>query len=90
MAHKSYKEESKKDWGTSASNLTLEQVQAGAFLRIADATEKMAINYTKMLNDLNWYKEKYDEKSQEIERLNNTIRGYKGYLKRVKSKSNKI
>lgn len=85
MSFKSYKDESKKNWGKdNPGPLTIEQINCGAILRIADATEKMASNYTRMENDLKWYKEKFDQKNREIERLNRVIAGLRGYIKRTK------
>lgn len=37
-----------------------------------------------MENDLKWYKEKFDQKNREIERLNRVIAGLRGYIKRTK------
>ena len=43
---KNYKQESRKDWGTNQDSelLSIEQINLGAILRIADATEAMAKN----------------------------------------------
>ena len=87
MSFKHYREESKKNWGTDDHrSLSIEQINCGAILRIADATEKMASNYTRMENDLKYYKEKFDQKNIEIKRLERVIAGLRGYLKRTKSK----
>lgn len=86
MAFKNYKEESKKNWGTNDKDLTLEQINTGAILRIADATEKMAGNYIQMERDLKWYKEKHLEKSNEIARLNRVIATLKGHITKYKNK----
>lgn len=40
MTHKCYRDESRRNWGTKDS-MTLDQIQLGALLRIADATEQM-------------------------------------------------
>ena len=87
MGFKNYREESKTQWGTSEEKMTLEQINTGAILRIADATEKMASNYTRMENDLKWYKEKYDEKNREIKRLERVIAGLRGHITRAKAKA---
>ena len=87
MSFKHYREESKKYCGTDDHrSLSIEQINCGAILRIADATEKMASNYTRMENDLKYYKEKFDQKNIEIKRLERVIAGLRGYLKRTKSK----
>lgn len=87
MAFKDYREESKGNYGTSNEILTIEQLNTGAMLRIADATEKMASNYSRMESELKWYKERYDEKNKEIKRLDRVIAALRGHLTRAKSKS---
>jgi hypothetical protein len=86
MSFKSYRDQNKMDWGSADEKPSLEQLNTGALLRIADATEKMASNYTRMENDLKWHKEKYHEKNKEIERLERVIAALRGHLKRAKSK----
>jgi hypothetical protein len=90
MAHKSYREESKKDWGTGNQDaLSLEQIQLGALLRIADATEAMAKNYIRMQDDLEYYKKHYREQKIEIAHLSRSNRALKGHFRRLK-KQNKL
>lgn len=85
MGFKNYREESRNAWGTQGE-VTVKNIKVGAILRIADATEKMASNYTRMENDLKWYKEKYDEKNRDIKRLERVIAGLRGHLTRAKKK----
>lgn len=51
---------SRANWGTqqqgSDDSLTIEQIQLGAVLRIADATEAMAKNHNEMIAEINWLK----------------------------------
>lgn len=83
---KSYREESKINWGIATSqNLTREQIQLGAVLRIADAVEKMAQNYDHLLSDRDWYKRRYKEQSLEISRLRRSQAALRGYIKRLKN-----
>lgn len=50
MALKNYKAESRKDWGCDeAGGMTIEQINCGALLRIADAVEKMAGSVTSLV-----------------------------------------
>ena len=65
----SHRQESRIDYGTTDENMTLEQIQTGAILRIADAAEKMANNYAQILSDLDWYKKRYQ---QEKDKMNNS------------------
>ena len=88
MSFKSYKEESKGNYGTwQEKPLNLEQLNTGAILRIADATEKMASNYVKMEKDLAWYKERSANKEIEIEKLRRSNAALRGVIKRMKKET---
>lgn len=56
MPFKKFKEASRNDsWGVTLSdndNLTIDQIQLGAILRIADASEAMAKNNNNLLDDV--------------------------------------
>lgn len=86
MAFKSYRDSSRVNYGTNddAKSLTLEQINTGSLLRIADATELMAKNHIQLQNDLDWYKKRYPEQREEIAHLNNRIRSLKGVITRLK------
>lgn len=43
-----YRDESRKNYGSSNDPLSLPQLQAGCLMRIADATEKMAQRHTEL------------------------------------------
>ncbi len=90
MAHKSYRDESKKDWvkvQTDNATLSNEELQFGAILRIADATEAMAKNYVQMQSSLDYYKKEYQKQQAEINRLLKSNSAYKGHFRRLKSKT---
>lgn len=86
MPFKNYREESKSlGWGSDQTqNLSLEQLQTGAILRIADATEKMAQNYARMENDLAMYKRWYEQEKATSERLYKSNAALRGHIKRLK------
>jgi hypothetical protein len=88
MAFKSYMKESRDtDWGTTQSgNLTLEQIQAGAILRIADAVEKMAIRYTELIDERDRLQRWYKEKTAHNEKLEHQVRGLRGAITRMKGR----
>lgn len=81
---KSYRQESRIDYGTTDENMTLEQIQTGAILRIADAAEKMANNYAQILSDLDWYKKRYQQEKDKNEQLRKSVASYKGHLTRLR------
>ena len=87
MTHKSYKAESRIDWGTNMEGgLTLEQINTGAILRIADATEKMAQRHTELIRR-NEYLESYvkllDATKQTKDRQINALRGHINRMKKA-------
>lgn len=80
MPFKSYRKESRKDWGETndSSLLTIEQINTGAMLRIADATEAMAKNYVALQAEAERYKRWYEEERREsasLRRRNIALRG---------------
>lgn len=77
------RQESKKDW-TSAGNL--EHINAGSLQRIADATEKMARNFTSLQEDLDLYKRWYEQEKARVKVRDNQIRGLKGALTKANRK----
>ena len=58
---KSFKDQSRIDWHVEVRQETasLEDIRTGALQRIADATEVMAQNYTRLQNDAERYKRYY-------------------------------
>lgn len=85
MSFKDYRTESKKNWG-SESALSRDDLMFGCMLRISDAAEKIVDNYNSLQNTLIWYKEGYNEKSNEIAQLNRKIRAYKASITRLKKR----
>ena len=53
MAHQSYREESRKNWGKDSAQgaLTIEQINTGTLLRIADAVEAMAKRHIELIDE---------------------------------------
>lgn len=79
MAHKSYRAESRKDWGSSQEgSLTGDQIRTGALLRIADATEAMSKNHQALIDERDSYKRLYESavrREDELIRRNRSLRG---------------
>ncbi len=83
---------SKVDWATADQKGEYPgdtNIQLGCLMRIADATEKMAKKYTDMEANLEWYKKKYAEHRQELDRMAKRIAGYQGYINRLKKAKKK-
>ena len=54
--HKSYKDESRKNYGRrTSSGLTDDELRIGCLQRIADATETMALNHQKLVDERDRY-----------------------------------
>ncbi|MEF3068106.1 hypothetical protein, partial [Pandoraea apista] len=73
------RDESRKTWTTNGDSApTLEQINMGSLLRIADASEAMAKNHVQLQRDrdmyFNWYEREY-EKRLKLERQINALRG---------------
>jgi hypothetical protein len=64
----------------------LEQLNAGALLRIADATEKMAQGHSKLLADVDFYKRQWESAKEINKRLSRQVSAYRGVLKRRKNR----
>lgn len=84
---KSFREHSKTNYGQNRNEkATVDEINTGSLQRIADATEKMASNYTQMQKELENYKILYEENRKEIAGLHRTIITLKGRLTRAKKK----
>lgn len=69
--------------------MAFEELNLGCLQRIADATEKMASSYTNMEAERNRYRQWYQDKRDECERLAKTVIGLRGQLaKQVKRARN--
>jgi len=87
---KRYREESRNHWGAeldSSTNLSIEQINCGALLRIADATEKMAQSYQALIEDRDYYKKRHIECVQEIRSLKKSNSALRGQITKLKKKN---
>jgi IS1 family transposase len=86
---KTFKSESRLDWGreTQGGTPTNEEIQFGAILRIADATEAMAKNYTDLQNQLARYKQYWSDERKATERLKRSNASLRGHIARIKRKN---
>lgn len=89
MPFKTYKEESKIDFGEelcSDQHPNLQQLQFGAIQRIANAAEVMAKNHQQLIDERDRYKQWYQEALQTTVRFSHQISGLRGYIIRIKNK----
>lgn len=85
-----YRKESRFNWGRDTKegeNLTIEQINCGAMMRIADATEAMAKNHVQLQADYDFMRRSRDSYRAECEQLRNTNRTLRGVITKLKKKS---
>jgi hypothetical protein len=85
----SFRQGSREDLGQDVeanSYLCIDQLKAGALLRIADASEKMAQNHIKLMADRDMYYRWYEDGKKRILELEHRIAGLKGYIKRLEKR----
>lgn len=81
-----FKELSNQNFNGTAS---IEHINAGSLQRIADAAEKMAGNYIKLQNDLEWSKKRCNELEGRISIRDKHISALRGQITKLKNKLNK-
>lgn len=85
MKHRSYRDESRANWGTtSESPLTLEQINAGALLRIADAAELMVRRHTELIAQRDYYKGRAEAEAGYARTLGRRVAALKGQITKLK------
>ena len=86
MTFRSYRDESRIDWGTrDEGGFSLDQVNAGALLRIADAVEKMANNYDVMQRDRDFWKESALSAERSLDTEHRRTAALRGWIKRMRA-----
>lgn len=80
-----FKEQSRQRYG-DGSQPTMEQIKLGCLQRIADATEVMAQNYSKMISDLKCQRDLADYYRIECKRLKRSNSARAGIIKKLKGK----
>lgn len=96
MAFKSYKSAIDENWGTSDPTvnnpddikLTIEQINIGCMLSIADSMKAMATNHVRLQNDYDYMRKERDRYRSKSESLENKIRTMKGVITKLKKKCN--
>lgn len=86
MSHRGYRKASRDhDWGQDEDrSLTIEQINCGSLMRIADATELMAKEYQRLLDRAKWLEARAVRAEGETQRLARSNAALRGHLKRIK------
>ena len=88
MTFKSYREESRTNWGTSQdAALTQEQIRTGCFLRIADATEKMAQRHTDLIDERDRLQRQVKRLQERVDFLERSRASLKGKLRSARARA---
>jgi hypothetical protein len=87
---KSYKDESRANWGreTNQNALTRDEIQHGAILRIADATEAMAKNHVQLQAERDRLQRWYDQERDRAAKLERSNAALRGQITRLKNRIN--
>lgn len=86
MTFRSYREESRSDWGArDEGGFSLDQVNTGALLRIADAVEKMAESYDTMRRDRDVWKERALFARRRLDTERRRTAALRGWIKRARA-----
>jgi len=87
VSHKSYRQASRANWGTASMDaLSIEQINCGALLRIADATEQMAQRHTELINARDMYKRWYGEGERARKHAERQLAATRGVVTKLKKK----
>lgn len=85
MGFRGYRQASRTDWGNQETQgMTLAQINTGAMLRIADATEKMAERHTELIRQRDYFEGEVKRLRAICEHLERSNASLRGHMKRAK------
>lgn len=85
--NKTLKEHTRTNWVSNAEKPSMEEIQLGAILRIADTLDKMAVPYQQLMKEIENYKMHLEEARFEISRLRLLVNSSKKQIKKLKEAS---
>jgi len=87
MPFKPYRDESRANYGSDqVGNLSLEQLRTGALLRIADASESMAREYNRLLDEARVQRRRAENLDRQNDTLRRRVAALKGVITKMKAK----
>jgi hypothetical protein len=86
MSEQNFRKYSRLEWTTATGEPDNEQLTVGCLQRIADATERMAINHTLLMDELDRYKNLLTAERIRVDSRDNTIRGLRGQITKLKAR----
>jgi hypothetical protein len=82
---KSFRNGSKENWSSNSDGLTIEQINAGSLQRIADASEKMAMNHDQLIRSRDYYKRAYESSMASVKSLERSNASLRGQITKMKN-----
>lgn len=79
-----YREDSRINWGSDTPGHSIEQLNCGALLRIADATEKVALRHTELIRERDYWESRCRSVDAECNKLSRSNAALRGHIKRLK------
>ncbi|OFE11423.1 hypothetical protein PHACT_12770 [Pseudohongiella acticola] len=89
MTFKSYRDESRKNYGATVNSdagITRDQLDAGSLMRIADACEKMCLDREKLERDYKYMRSERDRYREHFYRSERRLSATKGVVTKLKRK----
>ena len=87
MTTKLLRDRSRENWVVGENDsLSLEQINTGCLIRIADASEAMAKEHNRLIQENKWLSEQYRIRGEEIARLERQRGALRGTITRMKKK----
>lgn len=85
MTFQNYRRQSRDvQWGheSGSSSLSIEQINCGSLLRMADATEKMAASYDRLREDRDYWRRRAERDETQLATERRRVAALKGVLKK--------
>ena len=87
MTYKSYRAESREEYGQNQEhNLSIDQLNAGSLLRIADAIEKMVQRHTDLIAERDQFERLYIESRSEAESAKRSNAALRGQITKLRNR----
>lgn len=86
MANRSYRDESRSNWGCTDRVPDTNELKLGALMRIADATEVMAHEYKRLIEQRDMYERWWRESSAGVKRLERRNAALRGQITKLRKK----
>lgn len=91
MAFRNYRQHSRDmQWGQDSDSMDIEQINCGSLLRIANASEKMALRHTELIDKATRLEQKNRWLEDRVTARDRAISNLKGQITKLKNKATKL